>query len=81
MGHLSGDILELGEISDNATIERASRILYLILPNLERFNLKNEIVYGILPSTSDLLINAVYGIAYTIFLLAIAILLFSKRQF
>ena len=81
MGHLSKDILELGKISSNATVEQVTRILYLILPNLERFNLKNEIVYSILPSTSDLLINAAYGAAYTTFLLAIAILLFSKRQF
>ena len=81
MGHLSKDILEAGKISNSAAIEQASRTLYLILPNLERFNLKNDIVYGILPNAAELISNAAYGIAYTIFLLAIAIFLFSRRQF
>ncbi|MGK7882433.1 MAG: ABC transporter permease, partial [Crocosphaera sp.] len=49
--------------------------------NLERFNLKNTAVYGILPSSSELLINAVYGIVYIVLLLTISSFIFSRRQF
>lgn len=81
MGHISGDLLKLGQISKNANIEALTKSIYLILPDLERLNLKNEAVYGILPSTTDLITSAVYGIVYIILLLSLASLIFSRRQF
>lgn len=81
MGHLSSDVRKLGELSDNATIETITQGLYLVLPDLSRLNLKNEAVYGLLPSSGMLLAHAAYGIVYTILLLAIAILIFSRREF
>lgn len=81
MGHLSRDVLELGKLSDNATLETITQALYLVLPDLSRLNLKNEAVYGLLPSFLTLLGHAAYAIVYTILLLAIAILIFSRREF
>jgi ABC-type transport system involved in multi-copper enzyme maturation permease subunit len=81
MGHISRDVLKLGAISKNESIEAITRSAYLILPDLERLNLKNEVAYGLLPSVGDLLANALYGIVYTALLLAIAILIFSRREF
>lgn len=81
MGHISKDLLELGAISKNANIEAITQILYLILPDLERLNFRNDAVYGFLPSIEILANNAVYGILYTCLLLGISILVFSRRQF
>ncbi|MEQ8755124.1 MAG: ABC transporter permease [Coleofasciculus sp. G1-WW12-02] len=81
MGHLSRDVLELGKLSENATLETITQALYLVLPDLSRLNLKNEAVYGLLPSSLTLLGHAAYAIVYTILLLAIAILIFSRREF
>lgn len=81
MGHLSRDMLELGKLSENATIETITQSLYLVLPDLSRLNLKNEAVYGLLPSSMTLLGHAAYAVVYTILLLAIAILIFSRREF
>jgi ABC-type transport system involved in multi-copper enzyme maturation permease subunit len=81
MGHFSADLLKLAKISDNANIKVFTETLYLILPDLERLNLRNDAVYGLLPDSTQLLNNAVYGIFYTILLLAIAIAIFSRRQF
>ncbi|MEQ9672384.1 ABC transporter permease [Coleofasciculus sp. G2-EDA-02] len=81
MGHLSRDVLELGKLSENATLETITQALYLVLPDLSRLNLKNEAVYGLLPSSVTLLGHAAYAIVYTILLLAIAILIFSRREF
>ncbi|MFP4124485.1 ABC transporter permease [Coleofasciculus sp.] len=81
MGHLSRDVQELGKLSENATIETITQGLYLILPDLSRLNLKNEAVYGLLPASMTLLGHAAYAVVYTILLLAIAILIFSRREF
>ena len=81
MGHISRDLLELGKLSKNESIEFFTRTLYLVLPDLERLNLKNEAVYGLLPGISELFSHALYGVLYTGLLLAIAIGIFSRRQF
>jgi ABC-type transport system involved in multi-copper enzyme maturation permease subunit len=81
MGHISKDLLELGAISKNESIANITQTLYLLLPDLERFNFRNDAVYGILPSVETLLSNAAYGILYTGLLLGISILIFSRRQF
>jgi ABC-type transport system involved in multi-copper enzyme maturation permease subunit len=81
MGHISKDLLELGALSKNEGIQKITSSLYLILPDLERLNFRNEAVYGILPSPDILLGNALYGVIYMIILLGIAIFVFSRRQF
>ncbi|MFB6275296.1 MAG: ABC transporter permease [Halothece sp.] len=81
MGHFSRDLLDLGNISENQNIKVLTETLYLILPDLSRLNFRNEAVYGLLPNATELLSNAAYGIVYTILLLAIATLIFSRRQF
>jgi ABC-type transport system involved in multi-copper enzyme maturation permease subunit len=81
MGHISSNLLELGALSKNATVESITKAIYLILPDLERLNLKNQAVYGLLPDSSQLFSNALYGILYAALLLSIAILIFSRREF
>lgn len=81
MGHLSRDLVAFGKLSKNPSIESATQALYLVLPDLARLNLKNQAVYGLLPSPDILLLNAGYGLLYTILVLAIASLIFSLREF
>jgi len=81
MGNLSRDIVEFGNLSRNPSIESFTQGLYLVLPDLSRLNLKNEAVYGILPSPPSLLSSGAYALFYTGLLLAIAVLIFSRRQF
>jgi ABC-type transport system involved in multi-copper enzyme maturation permease subunit len=81
MGNFSKDLLALGEISKSDSLQAVTRVIYLILPDLSRANLKNEAVYGILPALGDLFTNGVYILSYALLVLAIAILIFAKRQF
>jgi ABC-type transport system involved in multi-copper enzyme maturation permease subunit len=81
MGNLSPDLLKFGKLSENPTLRQLTEGLYLVLPDLSRLNLKNEAVYGLLPSPQTLLSNGVYGLFYTALLLAIAILIFWQREF
>ena len=81
MGHLSPDIVKAGQLSENPAIESFTKNLYLVLPDLSRLDLKNMAVYGSLPDLASLLGNAVYALLYTAFLLAIANLIFWRREF
>lgn len=81
MGSASRDLVEFGNLSKNSSIQTLTESLYLVLPDLSRLNLKNEAVYNLLPAPGMLLSNALYGLLYTILLLAIAILIFSRREF
>ncbi|MFK0730200.1 MAG: ABC transporter permease [Gloeotrichia echinulata HAB0833] len=83
MGNISQDLLKFGHLTRNSNIERLTQGLYLILPDFSRLNLKNHAVYGLqaLPDTTALITNAGYGLLYSVILLAIAILIFSQREF
>lgn len=83
MGHLSRDLLALGDLAKEPTFQKATQILYLLLPDLSRLDWKNQAVYGmdLLPSPLELASHAAYGLIYTALLLAIATFIFSRRQF
>ncbi len=80
-GHLSEDMIKLGSLTKNPGLEKVFQGLFWILPDLSRLNLKNEAVYGIIPPELTLLGNAAYAVVYTLLLLAIATLIFSRREF
>ncbi|WP_017653424.1 ABC transporter permease [Fortiea contorta] len=83
MGNVTQDLLQFGRLSRNPTVERLSQALYLILPDLSRLNMRNDAVYGLaaLSDPTTLIANAGYGLLYSAMLLAIAILIFSQREF
>ncbi|MGI0488314.1 ABC transporter permease [Pantanalinema rosaneae CENA516] len=81
MGSFSRDLVTLGKLSKNPAIENVTNTIYLVLPDLARLDLKNQAVYGQLPSPELLLTNLGYAVLYMIVLLAIATLIFSRRQF
>jgi ABC-type transport system involved in multi-copper enzyme maturation permease subunit len=83
MGHLSRDLLTLGNMAKDATLHKVTQVLYLILPDLSRLDWKNQAIYGmdLLPSPLELTSHAAYGLIYTALLLAIATFVFSRRQF
>jgi ABC-type transport system involved in multi-copper enzyme maturation permease subunit len=59
----------------------ALRVLRLILPDLENFNLKTEVVHGLPLAAGHLLLSAAYGLVYTAFVLVLAVLVFRRRDF
>jgi ABC-type transport system involved in multi-copper enzyme maturation permease subunit len=83
MGHLSRDLLSLGSLTKDAIFQQVTQVLYLILPDLDRLDWKNQAVYGmaLMPSPLELASHALYGLVYTALLLVIATFVFSRRQF
>ena len=64
VGNFSRDLLLLGEISKNPSLQVVTRTFYMILPDLSRANLKNEAAYNILPSLLDMFSNGIYILSY-----------------
>lgn len=81
MGHFSRDLVTLSQLTDSPGVQCLVKGIYLILPDLSRFNLKNDAVYDILPNTFTLLADAGYGLLYTTLLLTLAVWIFSYREF
>jgi ABC-type transport system involved in multi-copper enzyme maturation permease subunit len=83
IGNITDDLLNLSRIAEDPALERITQGLYLLLPDLSRLDLKNEAVYGLsaLPSPTTLFINAGYSLVYTAMLLALAVFIFSRREF
>lgn len=83
MGHLSQDMMRLNQLVDNPGFQRITQIIYLIFPDLSKLDIKNVAVYGLgaLPAPETLALNVGYGLIYIILLLAIAIAIFSVREF
>jgi ABC-type transport system involved in multi-copper enzyme maturation permease subunit len=90
-GHLSDDLIRFAGQMLKATPERAvtfankvmASIAYFIswvLPQLEKFNIRNQAV-NLTPITENLMLNAAYGILYTACVLFVASICFSKRNF
>ncbi|AGY56337.1 ABC-type transport system involved in multi-copper enzyme maturation, permease component [Gloeobacter kilaueensis JS1] len=81
VGHFTADLLNLGRLSKNAFSAQLTQFLYLILPNLERLNLRNGAVYGQLPPPGELALSGLYALLYTGLLLSLAVLIFARREF
>lgn len=81
MGHISRSLLTIGIQLDDPNIQRLTEGLYLVLPDLERLNLRNLAAYGILPDPATLAADAIYGLLYTAVLLCLTAFIFGRRQF
>jgi len=83
VGHETRNILALDKIAESENFSRIAEGLFLVLPDLERLNLKNEIANGFVapPSGGGLLENAAYGLIYTALLLTVTVAVFERRQF
>ena len=55
--------------------------LYMILPDLENFNFRTEVVHGLPIPPGIYLSSFLYGVCYTAFILGLAVLIFRRRDF
>jgi Cu-processing system permease protein len=81
MGHFSQNLVTLSQTIKTESVKSIVKGIYLIFPDLSRLDLKNQAVYGLLPDSGTMALNAGYGVLYIILLLAIASLIFSRREF
>ena len=56
-------------------------VLYWVLPNLERFNIKAEAVHGAPVTAGEMVLAMLYGVAYATLVIAAACACFQRRDF
>jgi ABC-type transport system involved in multi-copper enzyme maturation permease subunit len=80
VGHFSADLRNFQQVVDS-TAARLARSLYWVLPNLAQFDIKADVVHGVPVPLGYLAIAVGYAFTYIAALLAIAMLVFSRRDF
>ncbi len=55
-------------------------IVYYVFPNLEKFNLRNSVVYGSLPNSAQIIYPIIYSVLFTTILLSLAIQALKKQD-
>ncbi len=81
IGHASPDLKLFADQVNVAILKYLAYGFYYILPNLENFNLRIDLVYKLPIHLDQLLFSICYGLIYTIFLLYLSIIIFEKREF
>lgn len=80
-GHLASDIYSLASKSQSEAVQALGRAVYYLLPDLSRLNYRPHAAYYASISSGELLSSAVYALAYTGLVVALAIILFNRRDF
>jgi ABC-type transport system involved in multi-copper enzyme maturation permease subunit len=81
IGHVSWGLETLIGKLNSGFAKAVARIFYTLIPDLENFNFKTEIVHGLPIPPQVFLWAALYGVCYTAFVLALAVLVFRRRDF
>ena len=81
VGHFSGDLRNFQQVVDSPAAARFARGLYWVLPNLAQFDVKNEVVHGVHVPLGHMAMTGAYAAVYIAMLLAISMLVFSRRDF
>ena len=81
MGHLSWSLKLLEAMLTDPVGRGASRLAYLVLPNLERFNVRADLVHGVAVPASQVTLAMLYGVGYTALVMIAALAIFERRDF
>jgi ABC-type transport system involved in multi-copper enzyme maturation permease subunit len=80
-GHLSSDIYTLASKSEVRALRVFGKLVYYVLPNLERLNFRPRAAFAVASTSAEVLSAAAYGFTYAAVMVGIATLLFEKRDF
>lgn len=81
IGHLTEEFKHIGDKLQNVTLKGIINFFYYILPNLDNFNVKGRVVYGLDVSGEYILLVTLYGIFYIMMMLFLSGIIFQKRDF
>lgn len=80
-GHLSPDLFALAQRSDLPGLALVCRILYAVVPNLDRLDYRVEAAWESTISLPELASSCGVGAAWALLFLSVASLVFSRRDF
>ena len=81
IGRFSSDLRLFAEKIGHPTVSLLTEVLYRIIPNLEKFDVRAEAVYGGEVNLALFALTTAYAIIYSAILVLLSIIIFQKRQF
>jgi len=79
-GHLNDLISLSADAQANPVMKTILVILHYALPNLEHFNIRTQVVFGLPLADGFILLSFLYGVLYTALLLLFSSLLFARKD-
>jgi len=80
IGHVTNDLKALSGKLD-ATGQAILTGLYYVLPNLEHFNIKGQVIHQVEVPLDQMALTLAYGVLYTGLVLCLAAGIFQRREF
>ena len=80
-GHLALDLKNMGAASQNSLIKGLCSLGYYILPNLDNFNIRYEMVRDLYVSGKFMFYAVTYGVLYMAAVLLMSILYMERKEF
>ena len=81
IGNFSADLKSLSSTSNQVGARLVFRALYYLLPNLTTYSVITPAAHGLSPDMQTIMLAVAYTIADSVVLLAVATLIFSRRNF
>jgi Cu-processing system permease protein len=80
VGHLTGALRAVTQQAQSEWIRLLGEAVYRLLPNLEAFNVKGRVAVGDPVSLAEVGLAAGYGLLYVVAVLALAAVVFERRE-
>jgi hypothetical protein len=81
IGHLTEDLVRLGQKTESILIKGVTKSLYYILPNLENFNIRTRVVHNLTIQPGYYLTVLSYACLYLGIIVLITLFVFARRNF
>lgn len=81
IGHMTEDIISFSKQFPSSVAKFLARVFYYVIPNLENFNIKNEIIHNIQIKNLQIELAIIYGAIYIAVTLFLSALIFERRDF
>lgn len=81
LGHTTEIMRFIIAQTDSVVREYALTFAYYLLPNLEKFNLRNDIVYEKIPTLSVTLLTCLYFLCYALIIFLVTRISLRKKEF
>lgn len=81
IGHITENLHGLTQLLNEKIIRVLCTAAYYVLPNLDHFNIKAEVVYGIPIKSSFMAFSMLYCFFYSAVIILLANLIFSRKDF
>ncbi|MGH7900931.1 MAG: ABC transporter permease [Thermodesulfobacteriota bacterium] len=81
VGRFSSDIRLFAEQVKNPLAKYVTEFIYSVVPNLEKFDIRSEAVYGGIISFELMAYTTIYAVIFSIVLVILSIIIFQRREF